>query len=311
MTNPGRTHTELPVVLAVLLGCSSASSPGASPADGGDVLTDGATADVHDTGSSGDAADGGCPLAANTSPTGTVTNGCALLARDTSACQAARTAQGLSGFWLKMSCRVTLTVTHPSTGAAVQLTSDGQPDYPSNYFVSASPCHSTYSTMFPDPNTIIPTTLTVTVPMTPSGAGQAMGLGPVGMAVNGVAVFDNQAAPGDDIFQESGSFDRCQGHPQQQGMYHYHSEPYAISYDDDRFIGVMKDGNPIYGRRDPDGSTPSNLDTSGGHTGVTVDSPSKAVYHYHLNLQVSTNAQTSGEKVWFLTTGTYANTPGS
>ena len=35
-------------------------------------------------------------------------SGCHVLTRDTSACAAARTAQGLSGFWLKFSCLVSL-----------------------------------------------------------------------------------------------------------------------------------------------------------------------------------------------------------
>ena len=46
----------------------------------------------------------------------------------------------------------------------------------------------------------------------------------------------------DDIYQEAKTFDRCGGHPEGTGVYHYHSEPYAISYDDDNFIGVMRDG---------------------------------------------------------------------
>ena len=129
------------------------------------------------------------------------------------------------------------------------------------------------------------------------------------MAVNGVAIFDDQAAPGDDIFKEASSFDQCQGHPQQQGVYHYHGEPWAITHDDDRFVGVLRDGNPVYGRRDPDGTVPSSLDASGGHTGVTTDSPSTPVYHYHVNLQTSTASGTAGEQQWFLTTGQYHNAP--
>ena len=248
----------------------------------------------------------GCTLTAETAATSTVTNGCALLRRDTSSCDAARMGQGLSGFWLKFSCRVALT----AEAATVVLTTDDQPDYESNYFAATSPCHVAYATQFPDPNTIATQQIAMTVPSAPGGGSAVMALGAVGMALNGVAIFDNQAAPGDDIFDESGSFDQCQGHPQQQGVYHYHSEPYAISYADDAFIGVMRDGNPIYGRYDPDGSLPA-LDASGGHTGVTVDSPAMPVYHYHLNLQTSTNAGTAGEMVWFLTTGTYASTPGS
>src|SRR4051812_39198947 len=56
------------------------------------------------------------------------------------------------------------------------------------------------------------------------------------------------------------------GHPQGTGIYHYHSEPYALSYDDGNFIGVMRDGYAIYGRKDADGTYPT-VDMYGGHTG--------------------------------------------
>ena len=74
--------------------------------------------------------------------------------------------------------------------------------------------------------------------------------------------------------------------------------------------GVPRDGHPIYGRRDADGSLPS-LDSTGGHTGLTPDSLDAAIYHYHANLQTSSGAGTAGQQQWFLTTGAYRGTPGS
>ena len=270
-----------------------------------------ASACGNDAPAASDAGDaGGCTLAASTTPTATVTNGCALLDRDTSACASARQAAGLSGAWLEFSCRVDLTTVTQNGQTFVQLTTDGRPDYASNYFPPSDACYAAYTTSFPDPNLITAQHLVALVPTTPTAGTQAMSLGAVGFAINGVVVFDNQAAPGDDIYDEFGSFDRCQGHPQMQGVYHYHSEPYAISYDDDRLIGVVRDGYFVYGRRDSDGSLPT-LDAAGGHTSVTPDSPSTPVYHYHVNMQTSTNAKTQGQVGWFLTTGTYAGTPGT
>src|SRR5205823_11194833 len=101
-----------------------------------------------------------------------------------------------------------------------------------------------------------------------------------------VALFSNVAAPGDDIYLEAATFDPCRAHPTQTGVYHYHSEPYAISSNDSNLIGVMRDGYFVYGRKDADGSTPA-LDAAGGHTGTTPDSATP-VYHYHVNLQTST-----------------------
>jgi hypothetical protein len=216
---------------------------------------------------------------------------------------ASRSSQGLAGAWLRFSCRVALS----KSGSAVTAASDSEPDYLSNYFPTTSPCWASYTTQFPDPNQIAAQSLTVQAPLAPTTTNTKMGLGPVGMAVNGVAIFDNQAAPGDDIFKEAGSFDRCGGHPAPGGVYHYHGEPYALSYDDANLIGVLRDGYFVYGRRDADGSMPT-LDARGGHVGATPDSASP-VYHYHLNLQVSTNAGTAGEMQWFLTTGTYEGAP--
>jgi hypothetical protein len=256
---------------------------------------------INDLG--GDLAAPTCPLAAQTTATSTVTGGCARLSRDASGCSAARSAQGLSGGWLAFSCRVTLT----QMGTYVLAAADSRPDYPSNYFAKTDPCWTDYTPAFPDPNQISAQTLSLKIPTTPDTSQTTMGLGPVGIAVNGVALFDNQAAPGDDIFLEAGSFDACGGHPAPGGVYHYHGEPYAISFDDANLIGVLRDGYFVYGRRDSDGSLPA-LDARGGHLAVPPGETT-ARYHYHLNQQTSSAAGTAGEMQWFLTTGTYEGTP--
>ncbi|MGZ5007636.1 MAG: YHYH protein [Methylobacter sp.] len=241
-----------------------------------------------------------CSLTANTSATATVTSGCTLISRDSSACQASRIAQGLSGAWLKFSCRVTLT----KSGSNVILTTDSQPDYKSNYFSTGNACYTAYTPSFPDPGTIGVQNISMTIPISPGGKSAAMPLGVVGAAINGVSLFNNSAAPGDDIYQEAFSFDQCQGHPAGT-KYHYHSEPYSISYNDSNLIGVLRDGYFLYGRKDQDGSTPT-LDIYGGHTGTTPDSPSTPVYHYHTNLQSS-----GTRSAWFLTTGNYKAAAGA
>jgi len=281
----------------VVIACGSGNDPAASDTSSG---SGGASSS-----SSGSSSSGSCALAQSTTSTAiTSPSGCHVRERDASACEAGRKAQGLDGFWLRFSCRVSLTV----AAGLVSATADGQPDYLSNYFPKANACHEDYSGAIQNPNTIAAETYVVQFPEAPSTAGQPMKTAVVGLAVNGVPIFGNFAAPGDDIYQEAGTFDRCGGHPQMTGAYHYHAEPYAISYDDDAFVGLMRDGYPIYGRKDPDGSYPT-IDADGGHTGVTIDSPSTAVYHYHVNEQTSTNAQSVGQKEWFLTTGTYHGAP--
>lgn len=195
-----------------------------------------------------------------------------------------------------------------SNGNIVAVT-DNQPDYKSNYFATTDSCYEAYTGAIQNPNLISAQSFTITFPQTPSGATTTMHGAVVGMALNGVAIFGDFAAPGDDIFQEAETFDRCGGHPQDSGVYHYHGEPYALTYDDDRLVGILLDGSPVYGRRDQDNSLPT-LDAQGGHTGTTPDSTTP-VYHYHINQQTSTGARTGGEQQWFLTTGTWHNAPGS
>src|SRR5207244_2278502 len=89
-----------------------------------------AAADLTESGDLGAGPDGAvsaCALADHTSATATVTNGCAVLSRDVSACLAGRQAQGLSGAWLEFSCRVKLSVV-AGANAYVLVESDGQPD---------------------------------------------------------------------------------------------------------------------------------------------------------------------------------------
>lgn len=248
-----------------------------------------------------------CAVADHTAPSGrTSPSGCAVLDRDTSSCSAARSAAGISGVWLEFSCRVELST---ATGS-ITAVSDGLPDFASNYFGTSDPCHEAYTGAVQNPNTIAPKSYTVAFPLAPNTTPRSMTMtAVVGLAVNGVPIYGNFAAPGDDIFKEAGTFDRCGGHPQMAGAYHNHSEPLSISYDDDHLIGVMRDGYAVYGRKDLDGTYPADLDAFGGHTRATPDSTA-AVYHYHLNEQTSTTAGTAGQKQWFLTTGMFRGTPG-
>ena len=286
-------------------GGSSSSGGAASGSSGGQSSSQ--TSSTSGASSSGGSSSGNaCALLNNTAPDGHLSqNGCARVVRDAAECQAAREAQGLSGFWLRFSCRVTLT----KGATAVQLQSDGQPDHLSNYFEDANACHETYLDAIQNPNHIQAQSYSFAIPLSPDTSQAVMPGGPVGFAVNGVPIFSNAAAPGDDIFMEVATFDRCGAHPAMRGDYHYHGEPYAISDDDGNLIGVLRDGYPVYGRQDADGSLPVT-DSFGGHTSVTADS-AQPVYHYHLHAQTSTASTSAGQVQWFLTAGTYRGTPGN
>jgi hypothetical protein len=106
-------------------------------------------------------------------------------------------------------------------------------------------------------------------------------LGPIGMALNGVPIYNDREGgnvPLDALTITT--FDYSGAHPGPGKDYHYHTTGRYTSEDDAKLIGFLRDGFPIYGRKDADGSYPSNLDSYGGHTGTTTEF-SEAIYHYH------------------------------
>jgi hypothetical protein len=244
----------------------------------------------------------------------TVTGGsCTKTTRDTSSCQSARTTLGLSGDWLSFSCNVVLglanaslaSVTDYSSATYVTVTAVGIPDHKSNFFPTSGSYSFTangytvtgnyndmvdsYSPTFPNPHSIAQQSLVYYIPISPTSATHAtMGMGAVGVSVDGVPIFNSLAAGSDNIFSEASSFDECQGHPASGNIFHYHSEPYAVSYQDSNLIGVMRDGYFVYGRYDYGGST--DLDVSntssdayiyGGHVGTAPTTGTGSRFHYH------------------------------
>jgi hypothetical protein len=246
-----------------------------------------------------------------TETTTTNTLGCVLLERDTSSCEASRTAQGLSGFWLKFSCSITLT----KSGANVSIATNGTPDYKSYYWGSTNGCFKNFNTAegrAANPNTLASQTITMSVPFSPapkSGTKTSTGMGAIGITLNGVVIFNNQAAGTDNIYDEVLTFDECEGHPA-GSLYHYHIEPPAITSNDSNFIGVMKDGFPVYGRTDANGTTPT-LDSYGGHTGALPDDTDTTLYHYHLDYTTGTDSDGAAASAHFLMGSTYNGTPGT
>ncbi|MEO0471591.1 MAG: YHYH protein [Bacteroidota bacterium] len=116
----------------------------------------------------------------------------------------------------------------------------------------------------------------------------ATGLGPIGIAVTGVPIFNDMEGPNRPLEEQIvETFDYAGAHNGPSG-YHYHIESYdvpentVLSHDDEKLVGIMADGFLIYGRREMDGSYPTDLDESGGHFGVTPHSNGEEIYHYHI-----------------------------
>ena len=179
-------------------------------------------------------------------------------------------------------------------GDNVVITSNGMPDHVSPYYETTNSLYEAYSgttftgvTFRQNPNTIASQSLTFTIPLnpTPATTTTATSLGPIGIAINGVVLYNQYAGPNNQaLTNEITSFDKYYGHPQQQGQYHYHVEPLyltTVKESKEALMGFLLDGYPVYGPEEAGATIVSaDLDTFHGHTGVTAEYPN-GIYHYH------------------------------
>ena len=178
------------------------------------------------------------------------------------------------------------------SGNYVVITTTSLPDHKSPYYKGtqwAATLYEAYNGTNPlwsqNPNVIAEADLTFKIPLNPTVASShsSTPLGPMGVAINGVPIFNQYAAGGSPLTGEVNSFDQYDGHPQQQGMYHYHAEPYYLTTNKgkDALIGFLLDRFPVYGPLE-NGKTITNadLDAYHGHTAATADFPN-GIYHYH------------------------------
>ena len=175
-------------------------------------------------------------------------------------------------------------------GSTIVVTSTNIPDHKSPYFPAGDSRYEAYngtnSRFTLNPNRIAEQALVYRIPSSPAPAAAvtATPLGPIGVTVNGVAIFNQYAGPNQPLTNEVDSFDQYGGHPQQTGQYHYHVEPLWITARVGKggLIGVLLDGFPVYGPVE-NGRTlvTSDLDALHGHTSVTAQFPG-GIYHYHV-----------------------------
>ena len=130
------------------------------------------------------------------------------------------------------------------------------------------------------------------IPLVPASARTptaTSGVGAVGVALNGVPIF-NPSKPSQGGNQEVydpandpkliGELDTCGGHSGRGDDYHYHAGPEclltALDGKTNGVIGYALDGYTILEFKDADGKVPTDLDTCNGHDHDGLG------YHYHL-----------------------------
>lgn len=179
-------------------------------------------------------------------------------------------------------------VTVTRDGDYVVITSTDIPDHKSPYFGVGDPHYEAYngtnSRWSQNPNLISAQQITFRIPVNPTALStpSPTPLGPIGVALNGVPLFNQYAAGRQPLTGEVNSFDQYNGHPQQTGMYHYHVEPLWLTRaSKEALIGVLLDGYPVYGPMENARTlTSSDLDDAHGHFGATKEFP-QGIYHYH------------------------------
>ena len=112
--------------------------------------------------------------------------------------------------------------------------------------------------------------------------------GPIGIAVNGVVIFNpcKQGGCANGDTKVLGELDVCNGHAGRADDYHYHAAPTclmatkAANYWDTHPVGWALDGFAIFGYNNADGTVATRDSVCGGNTTAVSNAP--AGYSYHV-----------------------------
>jgi hypothetical protein len=179
--------------------------------------------------------------------------------------------------------RFTLTV---EDGKRV-FTANDYPNHPTGDF-PISPSDEAYQ-YDRNPNRIQEQSMRVELPLDPVLAQEpTCAPGAVGVLLSGAVLFSALDAPGRDALAHE-TQDSCQGHPQESGVYHYHSLSNCVPDEVDKsghskLVGYALDGFGIYGHHGEGGKvlTSADLDECHGHTHVILWNGKRVkMYHYH------------------------------
>jgi YHYH protein len=201
-------------------------------------------------------------------------------------------------------------VTLSSDGTSITAKSKGVPDHVSPYWGVGNTLYEAQTAgRNLTPGNLAEQNFVMVIPISPVAATtkEATSLGPIGMALNGVAIYNDRE--GGNVQVDAGTlltFDRAGGHGGPGALYHYHFNGDFTSKDDAKLIGWLRDGFPIYGRKcSSTGTYATGLDTNGGHTTTTTEYTT-ATYHYHCS-----NVSYMNSVYYVLKSGSYHGTKGT
>jgi YHYH protein len=201
-------------------------------------------------------------------------------------------------------------VTLSSDGTTLTAKSKGVPDHLTPYWGSGNALFEAQTAgRNLTPGSLAQQTFVMAIPISPVAAStkEATSLGPIGMALNGVAIYNDREAA--NLPVDAGillTFDRAGGHSGPGGLYHYHFNGDFTSKDDAKLIGWLRDGFAIYGRKcSSTGTYATGLDSNGGHTTTTTEYTT-ATYHYHCS-----NVSYLNSVYYILKAGSYHGTKGT
>jgi hypothetical protein len=172
-------------------------------------------------------------------------------------------------------------------GDARVITANDYPEHPTGSF-PIDPSDAAYR-WDRNPNSIREQRMRLELPANPAlAAAPTCAPGAVGVLLSGAVLFNALDAPGRDAVAHEVQ-DSCQGHPQESGVYHYHSLSSCVPDKVDAsghsaLVGYALDGFGIYGRRGEGGKilTSADLDECHGHTHeIMWDGKKVRMYHYH------------------------------
>jgi hypothetical protein len=178
-----------------------------------------------------------------------------------------------------------VTVSFDATSMIVHT--HGLPNHPTGKFPQA----------YGNPNYIQEQNATYYIPLNPTinpdhiattrdDSNRALPMGPIGIAINGVVFFNPfDLGMGD----ASNMMDYCCGHPNQDGVYHYHKYPICINSpwaDEGRehspLIGWAFDGFPIYGPYVKPGMMAKDAHGADGLNEFNIHHDADRGWHYHV-----------------------------